>query len=174
MVFSAQTVQLSYIKISTISKCTETRFYRPMSPSNSIVCVQNDLWACGTFGTNSAPILHQHCLQTDWNEIPDEPHDLGVSSGACKMISEPLVCSAQIVHLSSINIKHYLQMDRNEYPLEPRHLGVPPGASKTISEHMVLWRKPCTYLALTVTLSANGAKWDSTRPTSPRCFIGCV
>jgi hypothetical protein len=92
------------------------------------------------------------------NEIPHEPHDLGVSSGACKMISKPIVCSAQTVHLSSINIKHYLQMDRNEYPLEPRHLGVPSGASKTISEPMVLWRKPCTYLALTVTLSPNGAK----------------
>jgi hypothetical protein len=54
----------------------------PMSPSNSIVCVQNYFWACGTFSTNSAPILHQHkqCLQTDWNEIPHEPHDLGASS----------------------------------------------------------------------------------------------
>jgi hypothetical protein len=92
------------------------------------------------------------------NEIPHEPHDLGVSSGACKTIFEPIVCSAQTVHLSCVKIKHYLQMDRNDFPLEPRHLGVPSGASKMISEPMVLWRKPCTYLALTVTLSPNGAK----------------
>jgi hypothetical protein len=65
-------------------------------------------------------------------------------------------------------------MDQNEFPLEPHLLGVPSGASKTISKPMVLWRKPCTCLALTLMLSPNSPKWDSTRPTSPRSFIGCV
>jgi hypothetical protein len=37
---------------------------------------------------------------------------------------------------------------------------------------MVLWRKPCTYLAMTVMLSPNGPKWDSTRPMSPRSSSG--
>jgi hypothetical protein len=40
-----------------------------------------------------------------------------------------------------------------------------------------LWyfqRKPCTYLAPTLTLSRNGPKWDSTWPTSPRSCIRCV
>ena len=40
-----------------------------------------------------------------------------------------------------------------------------------------LWyvrRKPCTDLAPTLTLSPNGPKRDSTRPTSPRSSIGCV
>jgi hypothetical protein len=54
------------------------------------------------FGVNRAPILHQdwHYLQTDQNEVPLEPHHLGVPSGVSKMISEPMVCSAQTVHLS--------------------------------------------------------------------------
>jgi hypothetical protein len=34
-------------------------FIWPTPPWNSIGCVQNDLWGCGTFGTNRAPILRQ-------------------------------------------------------------------------------------------------------------------
>jgi hypothetical protein len=56
---------------------------------------------------------------------------------------------------------HYLQTDKNEFPLQPRHLAVPSDASKMISKPMVLWRKPCTYHASTLTLSPNGPKWDS-------------
>jgi hypothetical protein len=37
-----------------------------------------------------------------------------------------------------------------------------------------VWRKPCTYLASTLTPSPNGLKQDSPRPTSPRSSIGCV
>jgi hypothetical protein len=31
----------------------------PKSPTSSSGCVQNDLWACGTFGAKQAPILRQ-------------------------------------------------------------------------------------------------------------------
>jgi hypothetical protein len=37
-----------------------------------------------------------------------------------------------------------------------------------------VWRKPCTYLAPTLTLSLNRPKWHSTRPTSPRSSVGSV
>jgi hypothetical protein len=39
-----------------------------------------------------------------------------------------------------------------------------------------IWHKPCTYLAptLTLTLSPNGKKRDSTEPMSPRSSIWCV
>jgi hypothetical protein len=37
-----------------------------------------------------------------------------------------------------------------------------------------IWRKPCSYLAPTRTLSPKGPKWDSTWPMSPRSSIGCV
>jgi hypothetical protein len=71
-------------------------------------------------------------------------------------------------------------MTRNEFPLERRHLGVPSGASKIISVRpkwiltlLYVWRKPCTYLAPTLTPSPNGPKQDSTWPSSPRSTIGC-
>jgi hypothetical protein len=36
----------------------------------------------------------------DRNELPLEPRDLGVPSGASKMISEPMVFLVQTMHLS--------------------------------------------------------------------------
>jgi hypothetical protein len=58
------------------------------------------------FGTNGAPIVCQdlHYLQTDLNEFSLEPSHLGLPLGASKMISKPMVCSAQTVYLSSIKI----------------------------------------------------------------------
>jgi hypothetical protein len=56
---SAQTVRLSWIKISTISKRPKRGSIWALSPRSTIRCVQNDFWAYGTFGPNRAPILHQ-------------------------------------------------------------------------------------------------------------------
>jgi hypothetical protein len=145
MVRLAQTVHLSCVKISTISKQTETSFHLslwyvshkpctylalsltpspngpkwdltwPMSLRGSIGCVQNSFQANGTFGANRAPILRQD--------------------------------------------QHYLQTDWNELPLELRHLGVLLGASKMITEPMVR-------LAQTVQLSCTDtntvSKWTET------------
>jgi hypothetical protein len=74
----------------------------PTSPRCSIRCVQNDFCACGTFGANRAPLLHQdlHYLQMDRNEHPLEPRHLEVPSGVSKMISRSMVWLAQTVHLS--------------------------------------------------------------------------
>jgi hypothetical protein len=52
------------------------------------------------------------------------------------MIYEPIVRSAQTIHLSCVKIST-LQMDRNELPLEPRQHGVPSSVSKAISDPMV-------------------------------------
>jgi hypothetical protein len=68
-----------------------------LSPRSIIGCVKNDFWAYGTFGANRANILHR-------NEIPHDPSHLVVTSRASKMISEPVVCSAQSVHLSCFKI----------------------------------------------------------------------
>jgi hypothetical protein len=145
----------------------------------------------------------------DRNELPFEPHHLGVPSDASKIISKPMVHLAETMHLSCTETNtiskqnktrfcmthvtldfcwihpkqhpsqlyqdlHYLKSDRNELPLEPRHLWVPSGACKMISEVMVRLAQikdlPCTS---TNTIS-NGAKWDSTRPTSPSSSIGRV
>jgi hypothetical protein len=75
------------------------------SPRSSIWCLKNDFWAYGTVSVNRAPILRQdyHCLQTDQNKLPVEPHKLGVPSSASKTISKRMVRLAQIVHLSCTN-----------------------------------------------------------------------
>jgi hypothetical protein len=82
-----QTVHLSWVKISAISKRIKTSYHL------SLGCIENDYWAYGTLGANHAPILCQdyHCLQTDQNELPPEPRHLGVPSGVSKMISDPMV-----------------------------------------------------------------------------------
>jgi hypothetical protein len=73
-----------------------------LSPRRTIECVQNDFWAYGMFGANHAHILqwNKHHLQTDQNEIPDDPRHLGAASGVSETISEPMVRLAQTMHLS--------------------------------------------------------------------------
>jgi hypothetical protein len=88
----------------------------------------------------------------DQNELPLEPCHLAVPSGAFKNISRPMVRSTLA----------YLQTDWNELPHEHHHLGVLSGASKINSEPWYFWRKLCTNLAPTLTLSPNGPKQDST------------
>jgi hypothetical protein len=73
----------------------------------------------------------------DKNELPLEPHHLGVPSSASKMISEPMVRLAQTVHLSCTNINTVYKMDRNKTRRDPCHLGVPSSASKMIAKRMV-------------------------------------
>ena len=104
MVRSTQTAHLSCVKISTISKQTETSFqfslvtlwYHTMCPKRFL--------SHGMFGANLGPILHrhEHHLQTNQNMIQHDPCHLGVPSGVSKMTSEPMVRSAQTVHLSCV------------------------------------------------------------------------
>ena len=92
MVSSMQTMQLSCITISTISKQTESSFHLSLfSEEYPIGCVQNGFLVYGALGTNHAPILHQnkHFLQIDQSEISD---DMKIST-----ISKPIVRS---FHLS--------------------------------------------------------------------------
>jgi hypothetical protein len=89
------------------------------------------------FNAIGSPILHRHkhCLQTERREIPYDPRHLDVPMGASKMISEPMLCLTQIVHLYCI--KNSTMSKWIELSLEPRHLGVPLGTYKTISEPMI-------------------------------------
>jgi hypothetical protein len=73
----------------------------------------------------------------DWNEIRHDPRHLGVRSGASKMVSDPMVRSAQN-HVSILHQqKHCVQTDQNKIPRDARHQGVPSAASKMIPEPMV-------------------------------------
>jgi hypothetical protein len=95
-----QMVYLSYTDTNTISKQTKTRFH--------MTHVTKDFHQAppkcfpSLFGANRAPILSQnyYYLQTFQNELPLEPRHIGVPSGASKMISVPMVCLAQTMHLS--------------------------------------------------------------------------
>jgi hypothetical protein len=88
MVRLAQTMDQSCTDIDTISNGPKWDSTWPMSPSSSIGCIKNDLWANGMFGANPAPILNQdeHYLQMGQNELTFEPRHLGVLSGMSKMI----------------------------------------------------------------------------------------
>ena len=108
------------------------------------------------FGANCAPIKHYH--QTDRNEIPHDPHHLGVLSGVSKMIFVPVVCSAQTVHLTYVKVSTIDKWTENELPLECRNLGVPTGVSKTISEPMVRLAQTVHLSCVKITLSPNGPK----------------
>jgi hypothetical protein len=108
LVHSAQTMHLSCIKISTISNKLNQTSTWASSPRSTIRCVQNNFWAYGIFSTNHAPILnrHQHYLQMGQNDIPQDPCHLLVLSDASKMISKPVLRSAQTVRLSCVKISN--------------------------------------------------------------------
>jgi hypothetical protein len=79
----------------------------------------------------------------DRNELPFEPCQPGVPSGASKIIYDPMARLAQTVHLSCTKTN-------------TSHPGVPSGASKTISE-------PTVRLAQTVHLSSTKTNTISKR-----------
>jgi hypothetical protein len=101
VVNSAQIMHLSCVKLALSPSRLNRASTWASSFRNSIKRVKNDFWAYGTFSANCAPILHRHWhyIQIDRNVI--RRHQ-GVPSGASKMISEPMVRSAQTVHLSCV------------------------------------------------------------------------
>jgi hypothetical protein len=110
----------------------------------------------------------------DRNEVSHDPRHLGVLSGVSKMIFEPMVRSAQTMQQSCV--KNTTISKRTETSI---HLSLVTQEyhrvhSKRFLRLWYVWRKPCSYHALILTLSLNGPKWDSTWPTSPRCSIRCV
>ena len=110
----------------------------------------------------------------DWNEISHDPRHLGVLSSVSKMIFELLVHSAQTVHLSYIKINTISKWTKTSILFSlivKRYHRVHP---KWFLSLWYIWRKPCTYLAPTLTPSPNAWNQDSTGPTSPRSTIRCV
>jgi hypothetical protein len=155
----------------------------------------------------------------DCNELPLEPRQIGVPTGASKIIYEPMVCLAQTVYLSCIDITlspnrpkraftwvsspintmgcvqndfwAYGMFGANRVPILHRHNTVSKQTKTSFHLSLITYKyygvrskwflslwyvrcKPCTYLALTQTLSLNRPKWDSTWSTSPRSSIECI
>jgi hypothetical protein len=51
----------------------------------------------------------------DQNELPVEPRDLGVPSGASKMISEPMICLVQTIHLSCTHTNNVSKQTKTRF-----------------------------------------------------------
>jgi hypothetical protein len=70
------------------------------------------------FDANRAPILHRHyCLQMDQNEIAHDPSHLVVTSGASKMISEPVISLAQSVCLPCVKVSTISKQTESSFHL---------------------------------------------------------
>jgi hypothetical protein len=144
MVRLAQMVDLSCTDSDTISKRTKTRFHMTHAPSSSIGCMQNDSEPivhsaqtvhlfCVNISTISKRIemsllltlitlkyhrlCPKHFLRMDHNEIPHDPHHHGVPSGASKIVSEPMVSSAQTVLLSCVKISTISKWTKTNFHL---------------------------------------------------------
>jgi hypothetical protein len=108
------------------------------------------------------------------NELLQDPHHLGVSLGASKMISEPMVCSVQTVHVSCVKISTISKQTEMSFCL---NLITSEYHWVHLKWFLTLWyvrRKPITYLASRLALSPNGPKRASTWASSSRNFIGCI
>jgi hypothetical protein len=106
------------------------------------------------------------------NEILYDPHHLAVPSGTFKMISEPMVRSAQTVQLSCDKISTISKRTKTSFHLSLVNLEYHRVHPKWFLTLWYVWRKLCTNLALTLKPSWNGPKRDSTWATSPRSSIG--
>jgi hypothetical protein len=101
MVHSAQTVHLSCVKTSTISKRTESIFHLSLITWEYHWLRQKrflSLWCVR--GKSCTYLALKLALCPNRLNRALEPHHLGVSLGASKMISEPIVCLMQTMHLS--------------------------------------------------------------------------
>ena len=106
MVRSAQSVNRSCVKISTISKRNKTSFHFSFVTKEYHQVRSKrymSLWyvwrkTCTYLALTLTPSPNGP------NEIPDDPCHLGVPTDASKMVSEPMVRSAQTVHRSCVKI----------------------------------------------------------------------
>jgi hypothetical protein len=143
---------------------------------STIRCAQNNFHARGTFSANRASFLRRDLknLQTDRNELLLDPCHLGVQSSASKIISEPMVRSAQTMHLSCIEINTISKWTRASFHFNPRHLGVASAAPKIFLNLWFVRCRPCIYFASRLTLSPNRLKRSSTWSTPPSSTIWCA
>jgi hypothetical protein len=85
-----------------------------------------------------------------------------------------MVCSAQTVHLSYINISTISKRTESSFHMSIITLEYHRVCPKQFLSQWYIWRKPCTYLASRLPLSPNGLRRASTWPSSTRSTIGCV
>jgi hypothetical protein len=148
----------------------------PTSPRSSIGFVQNDfltLWyvwckACTYLAPTQTPSPNGPKQYSTW---PTSPWS---SIGASKTICKPMVCSAHTVHLSCTKISTISKWIEMKFHLSLVTLEYHRVCAKQFLTLWHVWRKPCTYLAPTLTPSLNRLKQDSPRATPPRSSTGCI
>jgi hypothetical protein len=105
-------------------------------------------------------------LQADQRELSLDPHHLQVPSGVTKTIFKPIACSVQTMHQSCVEINTISKWTKMNFHLtDPPHRGGPLGEAKKIPCPWYIRRKPCSYLAPSLTSSPSG---PSEHPLDPR------
>jgi hypothetical protein len=112
--------------------------------------------------------------QMNWVKHPLELRYLGVLSCASKMISEPIVCLAQTMHLSCADTNTISKWTKTRFHVTHVTLEFHRVCPKWFLRLWYVRHKPCTYLASRLALSLNGLNRASTWALSPRSTIGCV
>jgi hypothetical protein len=85
-----------------------------------------------------------------------------------------MVCSVHTMHLSCAEINTISKQTKMSFHLTHITYEFDRVCPKRFVSLLPVQHKPCTYLASRFTLSPNGSKWASIRPTSPRSSIGCA
>jgi hypothetical protein len=119
MVRSAQTVHLSCVKSSTNFERTESSFHL------SLVTYEyhhvRPKWFQCLWYIRRKPFTYLASrlalYKLNWVKHPLERCHLGVLSGASKMISEAMICSAQIVHISCVKIGNIFEQSELSFHL---------------------------------------------------------
>jgi hypothetical protein len=110
----------------------------------------------------------------EWNEFLLDPRHVGEPLVVLKMIFEPMVQSAQTMHLSCVEINtiskqtetsfHFTHITKEFYWVRPKWFPCP----------WYIRCKPYTYLVSRLTLSRIGPEWVCTWPMSHRSTICCA
>jgi hypothetical protein len=169
MVCSEQTVQLSCVKISTISKWTKMRLCLSLI---TLECHRVHLkWFLSLWYIRCKPCLyHVSRLALSPNGPKEASTWASSSSNSIGCIENNFLAYGTFtkpVHLSCTYTNTVSKSSEMRFEFH----------SVRLKQFLSLWyvrRKPCTYLASRLALSLNGPKWDFMWPTSPRSFIGCV
>jgi hypothetical protein len=158
MVYLVQTVDLSCVKITTISKWIEMRLHLSLVTKKYLrVCLK---WCLRQWYVWRKPCTYLAVTLTLSPNGPKQDSTWPTSpSSSIRCVQNDIRASSTLGANRAPILRqdyHYLQTDWSELPLEPRHLGVQSGVSKTISE-------PMRCLAQTMHLSCNNTCTVSTR-----------
>jgi hypothetical protein len=110
----------------------------------------------------------------DWNEIPHDQCHIGDPLGVSKMISDPMLRSAQTVHQSCVKISTISKQAKTSIHLSLVTKEYHRVCLKWFPSLWYVQRKPCTYLVSRLALSPNRMKQVTTWASSPRSTIGCI